>query len=86
MLPLTDLALNTLANHPDSIHDLRWTAEHLAVALLERLYTRGKLDYRLACVFRDCGHEPIREAIEALDLLAGMPTHNAIGSRSGCRW
>ena len=70
VLPLTDLALETLAQNPGSIHDLRWTAEHLAIALLERLFARGKLDYRLACVFRDSGHQPIREAIEGLDLLA----------------
>lgn len=70
VLPLTDLALDTLAQNPGIIHDLRWTAEHLAIALLEKLFARGKLDYRLACVFRDSGHQPIREAIEGLDLLA----------------
>lgn len=84
--PLTDLALDTLAANPESIHDLQWTAEHLAIALLYRLMKLGKLDFRLACVFRDSGHQPIREAIESLDLLGSMPTHNSIGSRSGCRY
>ena len=82
---LTDLALDTLAAHPESIYDLQWTAEHLAISLLYKVMKLGRLDYRLAIVFRDSGHQSIREAIESLDLLAGMPTHNAIGSRN-CRW
>ena len=38
----------------------------------------GRLDFRLACVFREAGHESLREAIEALDLVSAIPTHNTI--------
>ncbi|EOD13528.1 hypothetical protein EMIHUDRAFT_240750 [Emiliania huxleyi CCMP1516] len=60
---LTALALSTLAAHPELITDLSLT---------------GRLDFRLACVFREAGHESLREAIEALDLVSAIPTHNTI--------
>jgi len=86
--PLTDFCLDALAANPEMIFDLRGTAEHLAIGLLYRIMRDGRLDYRLACVFRDAGHAAITEAVEALDLLSGMPTHNALGARGGggCRW
>ena len=52
--------------------------EHLAVGLLHRIMRAGRLDFRLACVFREAGHESLREAIEALDLVSAIPTHNTI--------
>ena len=76
-----------LPANPEMIYDLRGTAEHLAIGLLYRVMRHGRLDYRLACVFRDAGHSSIADAISSLDLLAGMPTHNALGNRNGgCRW
>ena len=83
---LSTLALDALAANPDLIYDLRGTAEHLAVALLFRIMQAGRLDYRLACVFRDAGHAPITEAINGTDPLAGIPTHNALNSAKGCRY
>ena len=85
MPPLTDICLDQLAQHPEMIFDLRGIAEHLAVGLLYRIMRGAKLDYRLACVFRDAGHEPITEAINSLDLYSSIPTHNSLGSRGGCR-
>ena len=82
--PLTEICLEALAVHPEGLVDLRGIPEHLTVGLLYRIMHGAKLDYRLACVFRDAGHDPITEAINSLDLLASMPTHNALGSR-GCR-
>ena len=80
------LALDVLADNPSGIVDLRGTAEHLTVQLLGRVMQRGRLDYRLACVFRDCGHRDLSEAMQSLDLFAAVPTHNALGSRhGGCR-
>lgn len=76
--------MRTLAEYPTGILDLRGIPEHLLVELLRRVMERGQLDYRLACVFRDAGHNDIREAMESLDLLGAMPTHNAIGDRN-CR-
>jgi hypothetical protein len=81
--PLMDLSLRTLARHPDMIVDLRCTDEHQAVELLRLIMEAGRLDHRLACVFRDAGHDSIREAMEGLDLLAGVPTHNSV--QKGCR-
>lgn len=83
--PLTELALDKLAEHPDAIVSLRCVADHLLVGLLYRIMQRGKLDYRLACVFRDAGHDEITEAIAGLDLLAGMPTFNAESKHCGYR-
>lgn len=77
---LTDMALDVLAAHPDSITDLTWVAEHLVVGLLYRLMTHGKLNYRLAIIFRDCGHDSIRGVIDGLDLLGSMPTYNSLGN------
>ena len=82
--PLTDLALDSLANNPESITDLSGTAEHLAIALLQRLFTSSRLNYRLAILFRESGHESIREAMSGLDLLAAIPTHNTL-NHSGCK-
>lgn len=78
--PLTDMALDVLAAHPDSITDLSWVAEHLVVGLLYRLMTQGRLNFRLAVIFRDCGHDSIREVIDSLDLLGSMPTYNSLGN------
>ena len=85
--PLTDLALDVLADNPDAIFDLGGIAEHLTVGLLAKIMRRGRLDYRLACVFRDCGHRDISEAMQSLDLFAAVPTHNVLGPRGsgGCR-
>ena len=81
---LTELALETLARHPDRIYDLRGTAEHLACDLLIKIMKRGLLTHRLAIIFRDSGHDSIREAMSQLDILAGIPTHNTVPSpRSG---
>ena len=78
---LTELALDTLAANLDELYDLRGIAEHLVVGLLYRIMSQGRLTYRLALVFRDAGHEEIRSAIESLDLLGSMPTHNSISKR-----
>mmetsp|Transcript_24346 Transcript_24346/g.60380 ORF Transcript_24346/g.60380 Transcript_24346/m.60380 type:complete len:103 (-) Transcript_24346:228-536(-) len=75
---LQDLALDKLASNPDMLNDLRCLDEHQAIALLERIFYAARLDVRLACVFRDAGHPVITEAINSLDLIAAMPTHNAL--------
>eukprot|EP00967_Tisochrysis_lutea_P120019 scaffold196420_cov36-Tisochrysis_lutea.AAC.1 len=75
---LTQLALDCMARRPELIVDLSGTDEHLAVGLLGRIMRAGRLDFRLACVFRNAGHEAIREAIDALDLIAAVPTHNTL--------
>lgn len=75
---LVQLALDSLARRPELIVDLSGTAEHLAIGLLGRLMRAGRLDFRLACVFRESGHEPIREAMEGLDLVSAVPTHNTL--------
>ena len=87
---LQDLSLETLADNADGIVSLYGIAEPLVVALLGKIMQRGRLDYRLACVFRDSGHRDIADAMSSLDLFAAIPTHNALGSRSslggrGCR-
>ena len=61
--PLTALSLQSLARHPTMIDDLRCTDEHQAVELLRLIMLAGRLDYRLACVFRDAGHESIRRCM-----------------------
>ena len=84
--PLTELALDSLADNPGGIIDLGGIAEHLTVALLGKIMQRGRLDYRLACIFRDAGHRDISDAMRELDLFAAVPSHNALGSRfGGCR-
>ena len=88
--PLTELALTSIADNCEGIVDLCGMPENLIVALLGKIIQRGRLDYRLACIFRDSGHEELRAAISELDLLASIPTHNALGSRGslgggGCR-
>ena len=80
--PLAELALDTLAAHPEGLIDLGCIAEHMVVALLERIISSGRFDYRLACVFRDAGHPRVTEFIESLALLDAMPTHNAIVCRN----
>ena len=80
--PLTEIALDALAAHPDEIMFCPG-AEHLAIGLLYRVVTRGVLTYRLACIFRDSGHAPIKEAIESLDLFSSIPMHNCIGCHKG---
>ena len=85
MPPLTELALDKLAEHPDAIVSLVGIADHLLVGLLYRIMQRGRLDYRLACVFRNAGYANITEAIDGLDLLASMPTFNAESKHCGYR-
>ena len=75
---LQTLALEQLASRPEMIDDLRCTDEHQAIELLRRILGAGRLDYRLACVFRDSGHRSISEAMSGLDLLGSMPTHNTL--------
>ena len=77
---LQDIALDQLAANPEMLNDLRCLDEHQLVALLWRIFQRGSLDFRLACVFRDAGHPPITEAINSLDLVAAVPTHNSVPS------
>ena len=83
MPSLTEITLDSLAAHCDAIVDLRGITEELAATLLWKVLELGRLDYRLAIVFRDAGHDSIREAIESLDLLSGIPTHNSITRRKG---
>ena len=84
--PLTELALDALADNPSGLVDLRGIAEHLIVALLGKIMERGRLDYRLACLFRDAGHRDLADAMRELDLFAAVPSHNSIGERyGGCR-
>ena len=84
--PLTDLALESLAENCDGLIDIRGMAEQHCAALLYKVVQRGKLDYRLACLFRDAGHAPIREVILSLDLLSGMPTHNVESRHRPLGW
>lgn len=77
---LQELALDNLAAHPDMLIDLGCLDEHQAIALLWRVMKAARLDFRLACVFRDGGHQIIKEAIDDLDLVAAIPTHNALPS------
>ena len=79
--PLTSLALDTLAANAHGLTCIRGVDIHLCAALLYRVMQRGMLDYRLACVFRDCGHADLADAVGSLDLLAAMPTHNSIQNR-----
>ena len=79
--PLTSLALDSLAANAHGLTCIRGVDIHLCAALLYRVLQRGGLDYRLACVFRDCGHADIADAVGSLDLLAAMPTHNSMQDR-----
>jgi len=76
--PLSELVLDSMARRPDLLVDLTGMAEHLAIGLLGRIMRAGRLDFRLACRFRESGHDSIREAIDALDLVAAVPTHNTV--------
>ena len=76
--PLTSLALDSLALNAHGLTCIRGVDIHLCAGLLYRVMQRGGLDYRLACVFRDCGHPDIADAVGSLDLLASMPTHNSV--------
>ena len=78
---LTSLALDTLAMHAEGLTSIRGVDIHLCTGLLYRIMQRGALDYRLACVFRDCGHADIAEAVRSLNLYAAIPTHNTIPKR-----
>ena len=80
--PLTEIALEALAANSEGLIDLGGIAEHHCAALLWKILQRGRLDYRLACLFRDAGHPEIRDAIQSLDLLSGIPTHNSLGCRN----
>ena len=83
---LADLALDALADNSADIHSLVGIAEELTIALLGKVMQRGRLDFRLACVFRDAGHRELSEAMQSLDLFSAVPSHNAIGHRGGgCR-
>lgn len=79
--PLTDLVLETLADNCANIVDLQGIAEEQVIALLAKIMQRGRLDYRLACIFRDAGHAELSEAMRSLDLFAAVPSHNSIGRR-----
>jgi hypothetical protein len=80
---LTEIALNTIAAHPDAIVSLSFIPEQLVVRLLYLIMSAGRLDYRLATVFCDSGNPDVAAAIQELDLVAAMPTHNALGSSRG---
>lgn len=71
---LTSLTLDTLAQHADGLTSLRGIDIHLCTGLLYRIMTRGTLDYKLACIFRDSGHPDIAAAIQELNLLDAIPT------------
>ena len=81
--PLFDLALDALADNSADIVELRGIAEELTIALLGKVLQRGRLDFRLACVFRDAGHRELSEAMQSLDLFSAVPSYNAIGHRGG---
>ena len=85
--PLTELALECVADNCAGIVSLAGIDQHFVVSLLAKIMQRGRLDYRLACVFRDCGHRDLSEAMQSLDLFSSMPTHNVLGPRGsgGCR-
>ena len=78
---LTSLALDSLAANAHGLTCIRGVDIHLCAGLLYRVLPRGGLDYRLACVFRDCGHADIADAVGSLDLLAAMPTYNSMHDR-----
>ena len=52
---LIQLSLAALAANSEMIDDLRCTDEQLCTALLRLVMGAGRLDFRLACVFRDAG-------------------------------
>ena len=52
---LIQLSLAALAANSEMIDDLRCTDEPLCTALLRLVMGAGRLDFRLACVFRDAG-------------------------------
>ena len=84
--PLSELVLDTLADNCAALVDLGGLAEEQIIALLARVIQRGRLDYRLACIFRDSGHDSLREAMQSLDLFSAVPSYNTIGHRGGgCR-
>lgn len=84
--PLTEMALNVLADNCADIPNLQGIPEELLVSLLGKIMQRGRLDYRMALVFIDSGHEDIADAMKSLDLFAAVPSHNAINYRGGgCR-
>lgn len=81
--PLTELCLDSIAENCANLVDLRGVAEEQTIALLGKIMSRGRLDYRLACIFRDAGHRELSEAMQSLDLFAAVPSHMALGHRGG---
>ena len=69
-----DLVLDSLANNLDRLHDVRPIQEEaLVLALLQRIISKGRLNFRLAKLFQQCGHAHIEEALETADLLNALP-------------
>ena len=70
MPSLVNLSLKVLhdalyhnSKHGLHLVDLTGMAEHLVFALLLKFLENSTIDYRIACLFRDSGHEEIRELI-----------------------
>ncbi|KAG8470013.1 hypothetical protein KFE25_006468 [Diacronema lutheri] len=83
---LVDLCLDRMASRLESVVDLRPVKEQsLCMALLHRIISNGKLDFRLARVFQQCGHEEIEQALMTADLLDALPGPMDVrASRHGC--
>jgi hypothetical protein len=86
---LVNLCLDRLANNLDTLHDVSAIRdEALCAALLHRIIARGKLTFRLARIFQQCGHADIEEALETANLFDALPgptdpklSHNSCGPR-----
>lgn len=83
---LVDLCFNQMVSKLDSIVDLRpMKEEALCMALLHRILSLGKLDFRLARIFQQCGHDEIESALMTADLLNALPgPMDPKASRDGC--
>lgn len=72
--PLVELCLDRLACSLDSLHDVSpIREERLTLALLHRIISAGRLDFRLARVFQQCGHPEIEAALSHANLLDALP-------------
>lgn len=55
------------------------------MALLHRIISQGKLDFRLARIFQQCGHKDIEAALMTANLLDALPgPMDSKASRDGC--
>lgn len=65
--------MRLLAEHSDSIVDLRGVGQETARQLLREIMEQQKLTYPLAKVFMDCGDDELSSAVGALNLWDAIP-------------